>query len=342
MKGYKQIFSSFHALYRLTTSFTKIEEFAMGIAKVYVHTFKADTVILVCKSFNSSKLLKVKFYNKKWSIKRGGLSILTEREKKIIEGEEEILLEHRLISPFIFLDTLGAIYVKNRRTPFTEMEKRLFVALTEQMGISLKLVSLFIEEKKNVLTYIKAFSQLLTQHVPTSYIHYKRLSKLIKELAKDMHLTETERKSLEFASLLHDVGKINLPMNILKKQEPLTEEEFRMIMKHPRKGVELIKDLKILKPVIPIILHHHERYDGRGYPSKLKKEEIPLAARILAVLDAFDAMFFGRPYKRKMSLEEIERELKKQKGIQFDPRVVEAFLNILKKKRIRKYLNSLE
>jgi HD-GYP domain-containing protein (c-di-GMP phosphodiesterase class II) len=112
-------------------------------------------------------------------------------------------------------------------------------------------------------------------------------------------------------------------------------------MKHPKKGVAFIKDLSSLKPVVPLILHHHERYDGKGYPSRLKKNQIPIGSRILAVLDAFDAMFFGRPYKERLKLERIENELKKQRGKQFDPKVVDTFLRILRKKSIIKYLNSL-
>jgi HD-GYP domain-containing protein (c-di-GMP phosphodiesterase class II) len=155
-----------------------------------------------------------------------------------------------------------------------------------------------------------------------------------------MKLSEAEVKSIEYASLLHDAGKIQLPSGILKKETPLTDEEYKMIMKHPRKGVEMIKDLEILRPAIPIILHHHERFDGQGYPSRLKKEEIPVGSRILSVLDAFDAMYFGRPYRKRRQLKEIEKELKQQMDKQFDPKIVEVFLRTIKRKGIRKYLRS--
>jgi len=102
-----------------------------------------------------------------------------------------------------------------------------------------------------------------------------------------MHLSEIETKALVNASLLHDAGKMQVPSNLLEKQKPLTNEEFKVMAKHPRKGVELLKNLEILKPAIPIILHHHERYDGQGYPSKLKKDKIPLGSRILSILDSF-------------------------------------------------------
>ena len=153
-------------------------------------------------------------------------------------------------------------------------------------------------------------------------------------------MSEAEIKSLRHAALLHDAGKIKLPSHLLKKQKPLTEEEYKLIEKHPQKGVELFRNLEILKPAIPIILHHHERFDGQGYPSKLKKDKIPLGSRILSILDTFDAMYFGRPYKDRDDLEKIEDEFRKQKGKQFDPKIVDTFLRILKRKSIRKHLQA--
>jgi HD-GYP domain-containing protein (c-di-GMP phosphodiesterase class II) len=113
-----------------------------------------------------------------------------------------------------------------------------------------------------------------------------------------------------------------------------------MVMKHPYKGVEMIKDLEALKPVIPIILHHHERFDGQGYPAGFKEDQIPIGSRILSVLDAFDAMFFGRPYRKRKQLGEIEQELTLEMGKQFDPKVVEVLLRVLKRKAIKKHLQS--
>ncbi len=167
------------------------------------------------------------------------------------------------------------------------------------------------------------------------------MSRLIRELSHELRLTKSELGSLEYAAMLHDAGKVNVPVDVLSKATPLTAQEYSLIRSHPEKGVQLIRNLHLLKPVLPIILYHHERYDGSGYPSGLKKKQIPLGARILAVVDAFDAMVFGRPYKKKISLERAIREFKAQRGIQFDPDVVDAFLNVLNKPPIRKYLNRL-
>lgn len=268
--------------------------------------------------------------------------MLTHIEKEILKQEKEILFSNRLIYPFIFNTTLGAIYVKRdwRAKNFDETEKRWFLSLCEEVSIGLKFFDIYQEQQKIILNYIKSLSKFLNQYVPTSYLHTKPMFQLIKTIGKAMKLSETETQSLVHAALLHDAGKIQVPSELLKQQRPLTAEEFKLIAKHPRKGVEFFKNLEILKPAIPIILHHHERYDGEGYPSKLKKEEIQLASRILAVLDSFDAMYFGRPYRAKRSLKEIEEEFKSQKGKQFDTKVVDAFLRILKRKNIQHYLKS--
>ncbi|MBD3246947.1 MAG: HD domain-containing protein [Candidatus Omnitrophica bacterium] len=341
-KKYDSIFSSFHTIYRLITTSGDIKNFSVGICRIYRNAFKSDKVVMVCKNANSYAFMKVRLEKNVHAIKKGGASILTAREKDILSQETEIVLDNRMIYPFNFLNTLGTIYIKRKSSKgkFTEIEKKWFLSLCEEVSIGLKIFNLYREEKKIMTSYIKSFTKLLSQYVPTSYIHIKSIFRLIRALGKSMKLSEMEIQSLEYASLLHDAGKIQLPTKLLKKEQPLTNEEFKLIMKHPRKGVEMIKDLAILRPALPIILHHHERFDGKGYPSKLKREQIPVGARILSIIDAFDAMYFGRPYRKRKTMKEIEKELRKQKGKQFDPHIVEKFLKILNRKSIKKYLRS--
>jgi len=343
MIRYKTAFPSFHSIYRLTTSLSDLKSFSTGICRIFRNAFKADKVVIVCKNIPSSQgFLKIRIENKKQSIKKGGLSILTRVEKEILKQEKEIILRNRMIYPFIFTDTMGAIYIKrdSKLKNFDETETRWFLALCEEVSMGLKMLDLYHEQQKMIFNYIKSLSTILNQYVPTSYLHTKFMFKLIRMLGRKMRLSEIEIKSLEQAAFLHDAGKLQVPSQLLQKQRPLTDEEFKVIAKHPRKGVELIKNLELLKPAIPIILHHHERYDGKGYPSGLKREKIPLASRILSVLDTFDAMFFGRPYRKSKPLHEIKVEFKRQKGKQFDPKIVDAFLTILKRPSIRKYLKS--
>ena len=344
MKRYKNIFSSFHTLYRLTTTSDNMKDFVIGIARLYKNIFKADTVVAAVKNADTSlsSFIKVRIEEKKQYVKKGGISILTKREKYIFNEDKEMIFDNRLIYPFIFTDTLGVIYVKknSKSKVFTELEKEWFISISDITSICLKIYNLYQEQRKILIGYIKALTKLLNMYVPVSRLHTKSVSRLITALGKELKLSSSEIVSLKYASLLHDAGKLQIPPEVLGKQMPLTDEEYRMIMKHPRDGIKLIKDLEALKPVIPIILHHHEKYNGGGYPSRLKKEQIPLGSRILAVIDAFDAMFFGRPYKKRMDLNEVMKELERQKGIQFDPKIVDVFLQILKRKSIRKYLHS--
>jgi putative two-component system response regulator len=131
---------------------------------------------------------------------------------------------------------------------------------------------------------------------------------------------------LRFSATLHDIGKIHISKVILTKPGRLDASEWEEIKKHPIYGADLIQDIPYLAPAVPVIRHHHERWDGRGYPYGLAGEAIPLAARLIAVADAFDAMTFtGRPYARARSLENAYREIQDCSGAQFDPTVVSAF-----------------
>jgi len=342
MKRYNNVFASFHTVYRLITTLSDTSGFCAGVCRVFRNAFQADKIVLILKAPNANTFLKIRLEGKQQLTKKGGLSILTHIEKEILRQEKEIIFNNRLICPLIFANTLGAIYVKRSAggNYFTEIEKKWFLALCEEISIGLKIFNLLHEQQKIMVNYVKSLSTFLTQYVPTSHLHAKAISRLIREMGKAIQLSEAEISSLNYAALLHDAGKIKLPSHLLRKAKPLTDEEYKLIEKHPQKGVELFRNLEILRPAIPIILHHHERYDGQGYPSKLKREKIPLGSRILSILDTFDAMFFGRPYKGRYTLAKIEEEFRKQKGKQFDPRLVDAFLKILKRKSIRKHLKS--
>jgi uncharacterized domain HDIG len=162
-----------------------------------------------------------------------------------------------------------------------------------------------------------------------TYGHSERVTKYSLAIARELGLMEDEIEIIERAGKLHDIGKIGISDDVLFFEGNLDEEKMNIIRTHPAKGVNILDPLKFLDKEKDIIRHHHERYDGKGYPDGLKGEQIPLGARIMAVADAFDAMRSNRPYKKNLTKPEIISELLNNSGTQFDPKIVNTFLKIM-------------
>jgi len=159
--------------------------------------------------------------------------------------------------------------------------------------------------------------------------HSDRVSEYSVLIGKYLGLSEKDLHTLKVGGLFHDVGKIGIPDSILLKPGKLTNDEYSEIKNHPAIGVHILSNARIFAEIIPIVKHHHERYDGFGYPSNLKGEDIPYFARIAAVADTFDAMTSRRTYRDSLGLDIVKDEINKNKGIQFDPQIADIFLNIL-------------
>ncbi len=154
------------------------------------------------------------------------------------------------------------------------------------------------------------------------------IASIVVELARQLELPEAEIDRIQLAALLHDVGKVAIPQEILDKPSALTTGEWRSVVQHPRIGQVILEQAAALKDAVPIILHHHERYAGHGYPFGLRANEIPLGARIVAIADAYDAMIHDRPYKRAMTHDQAIAELRRHAGTQFDPELVSLFCDL--------------
>lgn len=159
--------------------------------------------------------------------------------------------------------------------------------------------------------------------------HSDRVSEYSVLIGEKLGLSDEEIKTLRIGGLFHDIGKIGIPDSILLKPSKLTDDEYSEIKNHPSIGAHILGAATIFKDIIPIVKHHHERYDGKGYPSGLKGEEIPYTARIAALADTFDAMTSRRSYRDKLDLGYVMNEIEKCKGTQFDPQLADVFLDIL-------------
>ena len=160
--------------------------------------------------------------------------------------------------------------------------------------------------------------------------HSDRVSEYSVLLGKKLGLSDEDIRLLRIGGLFHDVGKIGVPDNILQKDGKLTDEEYDEIKKHPNIGANILSSSSIFKDIIPIVKYHHERYDGKGYPGKLKGDDIPYLARIAAIADSFDAMTSRRTYRDSLPIKKVISEYEKNKGTQFDPELADAFLDIIK------------
>jgi diguanylate cyclase (GGDEF)-like protein len=154
------------------------------------------------------------------------------------------------------------------------------------------------------------------------------IATIVTAMARNLDLAEPEVDRIRLAALLHDVGKVAVPEDILEKPGALTSAEWRAVVQHPRIGQVILEQAAALRDAVPIILHHHERYSGRGYPFGLRGSDIPLGARIVAIADAYDAMTHDRPYKRAMGHDEAISELRRGAGTQFDPELVGLFCDL--------------
>ena len=159
--------------------------------------------------------------------------------------------------------------------------------------------------------------------------HSDRVSEFSVLIGKYLGLSEEEIKTLRIGGLFHDIGKIGVPDSILLKEGKLTDDEYSEIKNHPTIGAHILSTATIFQDIIPIVKHHHEKYDGFGYPGKLKGEEIPYFARIAAVADTFDAMTSKRTYRDALPLDVVISEITRCKGTQFDPKIADVFLDIL-------------
>jgi len=192
---------------------------------------------------------------------------------------------------------------------------------------------LYTKMRKVYLDTIRALAAAIDAKDPYTKGHSERVAETSIALAQELNLSDKNIENIEYTALLHDIGKIGIADNILGKNSSLTNKEFDKIKEHTVMGAKIIEPVDFLKNSYKAIYHHHEKYNGKGYPDGIKSEDIPILARIISVADAYDAMGSDRPYRKKLNKDKILKELKDQSGKQFDPEVVKALISILDRER---------
>ena len=202
---------------------------------------------------------------------------------------------------------------------------------TEQISILVENLNLIESNEKLHFQILESLAETIEAKDSDTWGHSNRIVKFSMIIGEHLTLYPEEMKELHFASVLHDIGKIGIPDRVLLKPDKLTKKEYEIIKSHSEIGQKIISRIKGLENVGNIILHHHERWDGKGYPSRLKEKEIPILSRIITITDSFDAIISKRPYKKAMSIDFALSELKKNRGSQFDPKLVDIFLQHFKR-----------
>lgn len=211
---------------------------------------------------------------------------------------------------------------------FGSIETQLLSSVGTILGIHHSNLALYRDQSQLFASSVQALTSAIDAKDRYTSGHSNRVAYYSVSLAKHLGLSKAERDTLYVAGLLHDIGKIGIDDHVLNKPGALTEEEFEQIKLHPELGFEILKGVRQLDSVLPIVLHHHEAWDGSGYPHGLAGHKIPQMARIMAVADSFDAMSSDRPYRKGISDEKLDSILRDGAGSQWDPEVIDAFFEI--------------
>jgi len=236
--------------------------------------------------------------------------------------------------------TFGALAALNtlEKPDFDSIDTKLLISVSNELAVYLDNFRLYGDLQDLMVGSLRALTRSIDAKDPYTCGHSERVAMIARSLAQQMHLSAEQVHEIYLAGLLHDVGKIGVSEQVLRKPGKLLPDEFQQIQKHPQVGANILMGLKPMSEVTRAVLTHHERYDGKGYPSGLKGKTIPLAGRIVKLADSFDAMISARVYRQALPLAAVLAEIRTFSGTHFDPAIAEAFLGM----DIPKLLGELE
>jgi putative nucleotidyltransferase with HDIG domain len=235
---------------------------------------------------------------------------------------------NRLFGWLLALNHTGAGDITNSEAEFGTVEACLMASVATILGIHCGNIALYHEQSEFFSSVVRALTSAIDAKDPYTCGHSDRVARLSVSLARQLGCDKNDLNTIYLSGLLHDIGKIGIDDNVLRKPGALTPEEFEHIKTHPDLGCRILDGVKQLDKVIPVVRHHHEAWNGKGYPVGLKEEECPVLARIVAVADSIDAMSSDRPYRKGMSDEKLDSILRDGAGKQWDPKIIDAAFQV--------------
>lgn len=336
--------STMHSVHRVISSSLHLHELLPRIGRLSAQVLKCKGCSIMLVESNR-EYLAPSFYMGEPSVflHQQRLKIGRGIEGRIAKTGEFHMTRRSIGLPFIEDDVVGVIMLWGRidHQPFTHADLEILKSLSEQAVVAIKNAQLYEETEQLTLGSIKTINELLELNFGGDQMRLPVVGEIILEVGRELQLSSKELIHLSRAVLLIDTGALAFP-EILRKKGKLTKSEYEQIKRIPLRGADILKSITSLRPALPIITHHRERFDGKGYPNGLKGQEIPIGARIVSVVDAFIAMISERVYRKPRSLSEAIHEIKLHSGSQFDPVVVDCFLRVIQRPAIMEKLKTLQ
>ncbi|MCS7281172.1 MAG: response regulator [Desulfobacterota bacterium] len=323
------------AMYRIATRFNAIkvgEDVFEKVLEVTRDVFEGRSVAYYTVDMDSKEIIPFKVMGEKEKMeKRIFLNGHLAKDQNV--SEKYVELDELLLVPVLIKkECIGFLGLEKKdKTKEKTLSEDVFLLklIAENASVQIENMMLYESLFESLMQTLNSLIISINRRDAYTQGHCQRVAKLSLRVATLMGIPECERHGLELVGPIHDLGKIGIPDSILLKPGRLTEEEYELMKKHPVFGEEILSRFDLLLKEARLVRYHHERYDGKGYPDHLSSDEIPIGARILAVCDSYDAMVTDRPYRKGMTREEALMEVKRCSGTQFDPEVVEAFLEII-------------
>jgi putative nucleotidyltransferase with HDIG domain len=251
--------------------------------------------------------------------------------------------EFEYASPIVIKQELKGIVFTGAKInggDYTPYDIDMLQFICNSAGFGIENAELFQKLQATYLSTVRTLVSIIEAKDSYTRGHTERVADYATAIAEKMDLAVEDQRRIAFGAVLHDIGKLGVFETVLNKEEELSDEEWEILKSHPEVGAGIIENMEFLNGTVELVMHHHESYDGTGYPSGLEGEEIPIGARIIAVADSFDAMTTDRPYRKALSWDEALNTIKTHSGIQFDPQVVDHFVEVLKDREFRKRMKA--